>query len=527
MTATIASSLRFGLERLLGIEPPRAARVPSHHVVESSPADVEAYSPLVLTPRVWSVLRRTIGSAAAETGGVLGGSRRTGVISHIEPDRGAATTRATYSPDVAAVNALITGPWKADGVDFVGFVHSHPAGFVRPSSGDQVYAHRILQAMPSLPSLRLPIVQSAADTPEFTVNGYTAYRDASGVSMVEGPVVKHRTAGAVAHQYRSRTRDAYDPEVMATARIVAVGVGGSVSFLEDMARAGVGEFVLIDPDVVEPQNIGTQHVWPRDIGRPKVAATARRLIELNPTARVWTVKAKDSALSDHAFRTLVFAPMPGRAEVPVRTLLCAFTDTFTAQARIARLGLHLGVPCLSAAVYLQGRGIELTFAAIGLTSACTRCCLGSRYRAYEADSDAGKVTSHGTPILATTWLNAAKQLIALTLLHHDNPMADPSHPAARRYGAVARRISNRNLVMGRLDPDIAESIGVRSFARLDDCDGALLGDLLWLPQTPDDGVSYPVCPDCGGTGDLSSCLGRFVDTRTHDSQPCGPRAVLT
>ena len=49
-------------------------------------------------------------------------------------------------------------------------------------------------------------------------------------------------------------------------------------------------------------------------------------------------------------------------------------------------------------------------------------------------------------------------------------------------------------------------------------------DSIFLPQTPDRGQSRkrPVCPDCGGTGDLRQVIGTFEDTRVMRPNPVGP-----
>src|SRR5947209_2091155 len=83
-----------------------------------------------------------------------------------------------------------------------------------------------------------------------------------------------------------RVASSYDLERMRRSRIISVGCGGAALFLEEIARCGVGEFVLIDPDLVEEPNIATQQVYLDNIGKAKVECIADRLIRINPDALV-------------------------------------------------------------------------------------------------------------------------------------------------------------------------------------------------------------------------------------------------
>ena len=97
----------------------------------------------------------------------------------------------------------------------------------------------------------------------------------------------------------------------------------------------------------------------------------------------------------------------------------------------------------------------------------------------------------------------------MAILHHGT-----GHP---RYGHLLDRIGNRNLVQIRMDPDLAETLGITVFDRTfggADRSRILTDEAVWLPQEPDTpGNNYPRCPDCGGTGDLRHAIGRFQDTR--------------
>lgn len=490
-------------------------------ILPLSTADLHGPAPIFIQEQAFNAIEATVGSRPAEHGGILGGRRGSFTIEHFVPDDSARTTSVTYYPDITAVNHILKEQWNPAGINLLGFAHSHPAGSTRPSENDWAYLDRILAAIPEMGTMLIPIVQTIPDTGSFRVLGHT------GRTTPEG-TIRQRCSVIVSdlrppsdwrdHSEFDRVQDAYDLDAMGASRIVSVGCGGSAQFLEDMARAGIGEFVLIDPDTVEAPNLGTQQTFRSDLGLPKVEAIARRIIDTSPLARVYTVQAKLEDLDDAAMGRLCSAPLdPGAPTVPHATLLCGFTDGFHSQARINRLGLHLGVPALAATVYAQGRGIEIAFSADGVTSACIRCALGGRYRAYLQQGYEPDVTSHGTPIWATNRLNTLKQPIALALLHHATAADSADSPARARYTAIIEAIRNRNLVQVCLDPDIGQTLGLAKFTEISAADtrGRLAFDTtLWLEQEPEHpDTGFPACPDCGGTGGPGGSEGRFLDTR--------------
>ncbi|MDW7762090.1 MAG: ThiF family adenylyltransferase, partial [Acidobacteriota bacterium] len=304
-----------------------------------------------------------------------------------------------------------------------------------------------------------------------------------------------------------RVQQAYDIPLMQKSRIIAVGAGGAAEWLEQIARTGVGQFVLIDPDHVSETNLATQQTYRRDIGRPKVDCIAERIRDINPTARVLAIQKSLDDLSDDEMRNLCANPIDGcQAE---QSIICGLTDSFFAQARVNRLALKFGLPSLCAQVYKEGRGAEITFTYPGVTPACHRCILSSRYQHFTEMAGENDVTSHGTPIFATARLNALKGFIILAMLHHRS-----GHP---RWDGMLSRIGKRNLIQIRMDPDFRASLGLEVFDRVfekADRKRLFFDEVVWLPQDqecPETG--YARCPDCLGTGDLRELVGRIGDTR--------------
>jgi hypothetical protein len=343
--------------------------------------------------------------------------------------------------------------------------------------------------------------------------------------VVEDPTpveaVATQTAQVDTTKTFQRVRQAYDLDRLAASRVIVVGVGGAVAFAEDLARTGVGSFVLIDPDVVSETNLATQQVYRRDLGRPKVECIAERIHDINPAARTIPLQQSLDELDDEEFENLVQAPEG--APQPVITLLCGFTDDFSTQARVNRLALHFGLPSLCAQLYKEGRAAEITFTYPGVTPACHRCMLLPRYRAYLEGDFRNDVTSDGTPIFATTRVNALKGYLTMALLHHGHlsvirtgDSVAPS-PALLRWGLLLSRICNRTLVQLRLDPDLRTTLGIRVFDRVfqdGSGDRILFDEAIWLPQQPEFAADgSPLCLDCSGTGDLRQAIGTFDDTR--------------
>lgn len=83
------------------------------------------------------------------------------------------------------------------------------------------------------------------------------------------------------------------------------GVGGLGSNCAMMlARCGIGHFVLVDYDVVEPSNLNRQHFFPHHVGQTKVDALAEQMICLNPHITIKTLHQKLDAENAIA----IFAP---------------------------------------------------------------------------------------------------------------------------------------------------------------------------------------------------------------------------
>ena len=81
-------------------------------------------------------------------------------------------------------------------------------------------------------------------------------------------------------------------EKLHKATVAIFGIGGVGSYtVEALARAGIGNFILIDNDDVSITNINRQLIATyKTIGKSKVDVAKERILDINPTAKVTTYK---------------------------------------------------------------------------------------------------------------------------------------------------------------------------------------------------------------------------------------------
>jgi len=80
-------------------------------------------------------------------------------------------------------------------------------------------------------------------------------------------------------------------------KVEIVGIGGVGSFVaEALARAGVGTLILVDFDIICPSNLNRQiHALNSTIGLPKVEVMKNRILDINPDAKVISIREFYSA----------------------------------------------------------------------------------------------------------------------------------------------------------------------------------------------------------------------------------------
>ena len=261
-------------------------------------------------------------------------------------------------------------------------VHSHPGSReAQYSTSDDFGERRLVPVMHQLLPGRH--VASLLVTP-YDIRGRTLHDgrftpltsvDVIGgrVEVFEPPPSRERASSEVP------TDEAYDRQARAISaagmrrihrlRVAVVGAGGTGSaVLEQLARLGVRDITIVDPDVLEVSNLS--RIWgsrPDDAkqGRPKVEVLAQHLRAITPGLTVRALRAsvvRQSVLAELRDRDLVFG--------------C--TDNHWSRAVLNRFAHQYLVPLADMGVRLDARAGMVSAAAGQVTLAgpglsCLRC----------------------------------------------------------------------------------------------------------------------------------------------------------
>lgn len=389
------------------------------------------------------------------------------------------STQTSCEPDVEVCNKKIR-EWYERGIEFRGFVHSHPGSYYQPSIADLEYADKIMEAL-DMDSIELPIVIL---NPRYdggcTIFWYTLDRDIKFTGEPREVNILPGNQPQAPSNLFSRIQNTVPVDELQESTIIQIGCGGSAGATEAMARCGVGNFILIDPDVCEPRNVLTQRSYIADSGQAKVKALANKILNVNPKAKVdihWMAIAKDTTIEE-------FVEMlpENTFKDPSKVLIVASTDDFSAQDAILNLALKLGVPYMAPQMYADGLASEITFYYPGVTKTCPKCILHNRYEEY-AKGYKNTVTSEGTIYPSILQTNALEVQIILMLLLH--------HKGNNRYTNMLDEVADRNLVLLRLAPNAGKNYGLDFMDTAMHKEFSFFGEPLWVPVKPLSG-----CPIC-------------------------------
>ncbi|MEU7874372.1 ThiF family adenylyltransferase [Dactylosporangium sp. NPDC049140] len=292
------------------------------------------------------------------------------------------------------------------------------------------------------------------------------------VTAAAEPPLFARTGGILSTRLRER-------------RALVVGAGSVGSYVaEVLARSGVGAFTLVDPDRVEPENLGRSGYLTADVGRPKVDALAGRLRAINPAVRV----DRHAAAVDDLDRAALLAEVQGAG------LVVAATDDNHAQQRLNHLAYWSGTPAVFIGLYARAAGGEVIVTYPG--GPCWQCSTGNaridRAPGVRRGTDYATGRLEAEPGLLTDihFVSAAGAKLGLALLHGDGDggglRAFLEEPRQRHMATVAFAMVPRYELFHRVLGRVPGQYAFQS---------------IWMSAQP-----QPECPVCGEPAGRSTPL---------------------
>lgn len=523
---------------------------------------------IIFSEQVLDAFRKDVGRFSAETGGMLASTKEESVIDLCYFDIHSQNTPGTFYYDVESMSEVFR-EWKSKGFVTNGIYHSHPRGAIRPSYHDISSAllhidffgldyfylpifqpdrkgfytmyfyviRKIGQNLEANLNYVIKAVQNGYEylpfqewTTHYSIEQLNSYRSSidssdertrkparpitaaekrKNMNPRELDIAINSDSKVSTKEYFQKVASLYPDKVLDKV-IVCIGTGGARSFLENCARSGFRNYILIDADVVSPSNVATQGVFISEMGRKKVEVIRERILDINPEAHVLCVdKFLDDQMSDEEFKGYMDR-FPDKT--PSDYLILGCTDNFEAQKRSSLLALKYGVPYLAAMMYAGGAAAEIIFVHPEATESCPRCLLRDRFEKYE-NGFQNDVDSSACPIFATERMNSLKGYIALMLLMYHE---DPENPFSRMLDDV----KDRNFVEIRLNPRLRDTelrIGLFDRVFAEASRYVYFDETIWIPQHPDrPEFGAETCKLCGGTGNLKKLQYKWnkIDTRS-------------
>ena len=148
--------------------------------------------------------------------------------------------------------------------------------------------------------------------------------------------------------------------------ILGCGSVGSLVALE-LARAGVGKFVLIDNDVLEYHNLCRHQCSIEDIGEYKTDAVKRRILNINPEAEVLSFVGLVESAPKEIFDSHC---------KKCKTIFVGGADNRQADVYGNSLGVIYGVPFISIGLWERAFAGEIFYWLPGQNMPCYKCALG-------------------------------------------------------------------------------------------------------------------------------------------------------
>lgn len=166
----------------------------------------------------------------------------------------------------------------------------------------------------------------------------------------------------------SRNKGILETDVMNKKCAVILGCGsvGSLVAME-LARAGVGHFVLVDADTLEYHNLCRHQCGIEDVGDLKVNALRRKLLNINPNVDIKVFGGIVQNIPKEILDEMC---------VPEETIFVGCADNRTADVYSNRIAIYYDAAFLSIGFWERAYAGEIFYHIPGKEMPCYECALG-------------------------------------------------------------------------------------------------------------------------------------------------------
>ncbi|MEU4513330.1 ThiF family adenylyltransferase [Nonomuraea wenchangensis] len=162
-----------------------------------------------------------------------------------------------------------------------------------------------------------------------------------------------------------RVRGIFETDVLRDRAVAVLGLGSGGSFIvRELAKAGVGRFLLLDHDRLEPGNVSRHECGMNDVGRLKALAMRDLVHRHHPAAEVVTSTLHVNGTTRHEVLEHI-------RKLDADLVICA-TDTRESRLLINRLCVENELPMITGGVFQRAYGGIVQRVIPGLT-ACYQC----------------------------------------------------------------------------------------------------------------------------------------------------------
>lgn len=199
-------------------------------------------------------------------------------------------------------------------------------------------------------------------------DGFCGVINETGITFYwKGTEVKTESYGLYQSIF-SRNKGILETDVMNKKCAVILGCGsvGSLVAME-LARAGVGHFVLVDADTLEYHNLCRHQCGIEDVGDLKVNALRRKLININPNVDIRTFGGIVQNIPKEILDEMC---------VPKETIFVGCADNRTADVYSNRIAIYYDAAFLSIGFWERAYAGEIFYHIPGKGMPCYACALG-------------------------------------------------------------------------------------------------------------------------------------------------------